>query len=166
MQITNNFSLREFLYPDKMPVELRLLNQGIFDFWRDYKHEQRSEFDYAFYGYESLDQVIMEKTDEEIIRNAHAVLSQIQVVRDYFKKPVIVTCGLRTKTWDISRGRSGNSQHCEAQAADFYVKGVDLEEVYKFCKTIFHGGGLAINRAAGFIHRDMRHTSNLITWNY
>ena len=54
-----------------------------------------------------------------------AELIHIQAIRDHWKKPVIVTCGLRCKTWNSKLGGSiQNSLHMKGLAIDFYQQGV------------------------------------------
>ena len=54
-----------------------------------------------------------------------AELIHIQAIRDHWKKPITVTCGLRCKTWNSKLGGSiQNSLHMSGQAIDFYQRGV------------------------------------------
>lgn len=54
-----------------------------------------------------------------------AELIHIQAIRDHWKKPVTVTCGLRCKTWNSKLGGSiQNSLHMKGLAIDFYQQGV------------------------------------------
>ena len=52
-------------------------------------------------------------------------LKNIQAIRDHWKKPIIVTCGMRDKTLNARTGGSiVNSRHLTGQAIDFYQQGV------------------------------------------
>lgn len=54
-----------------------------------------------------------------------AELIHIQSIRDHYKRPIIVTCGLRCKTWNSKLGGSiQNSLHMKGLAIDFYQSGV------------------------------------------
>ena len=54
-----------------------------------------------------------------------AELIHIQAIRDHWKKPITVTCGLRCKTWNSKLGGSiQNSLHMQGLAIDFYQQGV------------------------------------------
>lgn len=54
-----------------------------------------------------------------------AELIHIQRIRDHFDEPIIITCGLRCKTWNSKLGGSiQNSLHMSGQAIDFYQNGV------------------------------------------
>lgn len=54
-----------------------------------------------------------------------AQLILLQAIRDKYGKPIIVTSGLRCKTWNSKCGGSiQNSLHMSGQATDFYQQGV------------------------------------------
>lgn len=52
-------------------------------------------------------------------------LMHIQAIRDHWRKPMKVTCGLRCKVYNGKlKGSIANSKHLTGQAVDFYMKGV------------------------------------------
>ena len=52
-------------------------------------------------------------------------LRHIQAIRDHYKKPMIVTCGMRCKTYNSKlNGSVSNSLHLVGRAVDFYMQGV------------------------------------------
>ena len=52
-------------------------------------------------------------------------LRHIQSIRDHYKKPMTVTCGLRCKTYNSRlSGSVSNSLHLVGRAVDFYMEGV------------------------------------------
>ena len=52
-------------------------------------------------------------------------LVSIQAIRDHWKRPVKVTCGLRDATYNRKlNGSVNNSKHLTGQAIDFYQSGV------------------------------------------
>lgn len=52
-------------------------------------------------------------------------LMHIQAIRDHWKRPIKVTCGLRCKRYNAKlRGSIANSKHLTGRAIDFYMKGV------------------------------------------
>lgn len=54
-----------------------------------------------------------------------AELIHIQAIRDHYDEPIIVTCGLRCKTWNNKLGGSiQNSLHMSGLAIDFFQSGV------------------------------------------
>jgi uncharacterized protein YcbK (DUF882 family) len=100
----------------------------------------------------------------EIDRNLTRTATALQIVRDYYGKPLIITSGFRPTAWELKRGRKGGSQHVTGLAADFRISGVPLAEVYAFINATFKKGGRAINPAANFIHLDLR--AEHATWSY
>ena len=100
----------------------------------------------------------------EVDRNLTRVATALQIIRDYYGKPVIITSCFRPVAWEIKQGRKGGSQHTTGLAVDFYVVGVPLQEVYDFINSTFKQGGRAINPKAKFIHLDLR--PEYTTWSY
>ena len=83
-------------------------------------------------------------------------LTNIQAIRDHWKTPVTVTCGLRCKTYNKKlNGSIQNSKHLTGEAIDFYQKGVtdtlaNRKKAIKWIKTLpFHnytyGNGINSN---------------------
>lgn len=56
----------------------------------------------------------------------------LQPIRDHFGAPVVVNSGYRCRPLNLAIGGSLNSQHCKGEAADFYVLGVDLVDVFEW----------------------------------
>lgn len=105
------------------------------------------------------------KADPNIIFNLRALAAVLQVVRDYFNKPLIITSGVRPVAWELIQGRSGTSYHTKGLAADFYIEGKELFDVYIFIEKTIKGGGRAINPQLNFIHYDLG-THRYRTWTY
>ena len=52
-------------------------------------------------------------------------LENLQAIRNHYKKPMIVTCGLRCRPYNNSlAGSISNSKHLSGYATDFYMSGV------------------------------------------
>ena len=100
----------------------------------------------------------------EIDRNLQRIAERLQIIRDYFGKPLIITSGFRPVMLELKLGRGGGSMHTKGYAADFHVAGVPLNEVLNFINTNFKKGGRAINHKDNFIHLDCR--DSLVTWTY
>lgn len=58
----------------------------------------------------------------------------LQPVRDYFKKPVVVSSGFRSPMVNARIGGSGTSQHQLGQAVDFEIPGLSNQDVAKWIK--------------------------------
>ena len=100
----------------------------------------------------------------EVDRNLTRTATALQIIRDYYDKPLIITSGFRPIAWELKRGRKGGSQHVTGLAADFRISGVPLAEVYAFVNATFKKGGRAINPTDNFIHLDLR--AEYATWSY
>ncbi len=54
------------------------------------------------------------------------LITYLDEMRSYFKKPVVITSGIRCKKYNDSLpGSRKNSQHLKGNAVDVYIKGVD-----------------------------------------
>lgn len=68
------------------------------------------------------------------------IVECLQPLRTKLGKPMIITSGYRNKQVNKLVGgavdKNGNptSQHCKGQAADFYVKGMTIQQVIDFVK--------------------------------
>jgi uncharacterized protein YcbK (DUF882 family) len=59
------------------------------------------------------------------------------------RRPLIVTSGYRTvQTNEAIEGAARNSTHCYAKAADFYVEGVSMRELFDVCWAQARSGGI------------------------
>lgn len=65
------------------------------------------------------------------------LLFGLQKVRDHFKKPVVITSGLRCKKYNASLpGSSKYSSHKTGKAADIYINGVEASEIVKYWQSL------------------------------
>lgn len=60
---------------------------------------------------------------------SYKLMENMQKVRDYFGKAVIITSGLRCPTHNKNVGGVSNSKHTQGKAVDFYVKGVSYSKL-------------------------------------
>ncbi len=59
------------------------------------------------------------------------LITYLDEMRKHFKKPVVITSGIRCKEYNNSLpGSSKSSQHLKGNAADVYIKGVDPKEIH------------------------------------
>ncbi len=146
--LTPNFTLYEYMQGEAMP------NEAIRLAWQDFT------------------------TDNETA--VQKFMPTIQAIRDWvnseFKNEnngksisLVITCGFRSRQWELKQGRSGNSQHTIC-AVDFMVGNCNLQLSKDILKAVFERwdkfyiGGLAINEKANFIHIDYR--GKKARWSY
>lgn len=66
-----------------------------------------------------------------VLRNLKSLAKDIlQPIRYHFDKPLIITSGFRYPELNRKVGGSNNSQHLYGEAADFYIKDTDKNEVF------------------------------------
>lgn len=79
----------------------------------------------------------------------------LQKARNHFGKPLIITSGYRTTAHNSKVGGVSNSQHVFGNAADVYIPGVSVMELYNyFCDIAGNSCGIGIYDT--FVHFDVR----------
>lgn len=77
----------------------------------------------------------------------------------------LITSGFRPRTWELSKGRSGNSSHCKGLAVDIGVS--DSYVRYKVLLSLGFIGVPRLGVGKAFIHIDIDETKpNPICWHY
>lgn len=91
----------------------------------------------------------------------------LENIRVHFGKPVTITSGFRTWSWNAKQKDAAKfSQHLYGKAADIQVTGISVENVYAYAdKLIGDKGGVGIypvglGRANGWVHVDVRGTKS------
>jgi uncharacterized protein YcbK (DUF882 family) len=96
---------------------------------------------------------------EEHIENIKELAKNLQVLRDYIDKPIVVISGYRSLQYNTSIGSKPTSQHVKSKAADIIVSGMTPLEVRNtIIKLIKEGkmkkGGVGVY--SSFTHYDTR----------
>jgi len=91
---------------------------------------------------------------------------KLDEVRHRLGYPLTLTCAYRTREHDISKGRSGNSDHCLGTGFDIQINGLvhALQIVAESAKEGFNSFG--INLKAGFVHIGIKPKTKITTWEY
>lgn len=91
------------------------------------------------------------------------IVDILQKYRDRIARPIVVTSGYRTESWNKKVGGAKGSYHLLGRAIDFYIKGFNMREAAKWMESEgVKGIGLYINRAQEFLHIDSR--SEIYHW--
>jgi len=122
MKLTNNFSLHEFL-------DSRFFN----------KVEQKRVYD------------SYEVNKFQLEPNLIVLVDNLQVLRDHLNARISINISYRPKWYELSRGRSGNSQHVELKAADIVVDGWEAQDVAKEIEQLIEEGKM-IEGGVGYYH--------------
>lgn len=88
-----------------------------------------------------------------IVSNLTALAEKLQVVRNNFGKPIVITSGWRSSRVNQKVGGASNSQHLAGKAADFVIVGVSPAEVQRYLNPHWHGG---VGYGKAFTHVDIR----------
>lgn len=120
-----------------------------------------SEFLFSTFYSDSIQERVLEAYyDNEVIflQNIKRLAQNLQALRDYLGAPVVINIGFRPLFWEKRQGRSGNSQHTKAWAADIVCDDYAPSEVadaleHLIDKGIVDQGG--IGRYNSFVHYDL-----------
>lgn len=98
----------------------------------------------------------------EYYDNIMELAHKLQILRDWFRKPIIITSGWRTPEHNKKVGGAKNSQHLYGKAADIKMVGVTTKDLLTVAKKmkLFKGIGYSPN----FLHVDTRNKQAY--WNY
>lgn len=66
-------------------------------------------------------------TDAFVIQEIEKSALKMDLIREFFKKPVIVTSWFRPPKYNVEIGGAPKSKHVLGMAVDFQVKGMDAE---------------------------------------
>ena len=89
-----------------------------------------------------------------------SLYSKLQLIREHFKKSVLITSGYRPASYNKSINGATSSKHIEGSATDIQVKNIHPIIVAMYCEKIgIKGIGLyaySNNANEGFVHIDTR----------
>lgn len=95
---------------------------------------------------------------KSLIKNCTRVAEVLEVIREFFQKPIIINSGYRTIIHNKKIGGKENSKHLKALAADFRINGVKHDRIYKAIAFLIGIGRLKeieftyYNEAKNFTH--------------
>lgn len=115
-----------------------------------------------FYDQKTQVKVIKQfREDIELHFNIQKLATNLQILRDELKEPIIINISYRPVFWEHKQGRSGNSKHTLGIAADIRTKSKEPKEIHKVIKKLIKDskmseGGLGLYNS--FVHYDIRGT--------
>ncbi len=140
MQLTKNFKLDEFL------------NSKFYDI------DDQCE---VFNSYE--------ESSDILFCNIERLARNLQVLRDYLDTSIIINIAYRPVWYEKKQGRSGNSQHCLALAADIKAKGVKPHKVHAAIEHLILNGEMeqgGLGKYDTFTHYDIGKNNIKRRWDY
>ena len=92
----------------------------------------------------------------DVVFVSQALADILENIRVHFGRPVTITSGYRTVSYNAGlKNSSKKSQHCNGLAADIKVEGHTPKEVYNYaCQLLGDHGG--VGRYKTFTHVDVR----------
>lgn len=93
------------------------------------------------------------------------LIQQLQIIRDWAKKPVTVNRAFSTEAENIAVGGAKWSQHRWGRACDFSIDGLSSDEIAKFIVTNFKDGAYG-KITDKDVHMDVRNSETLIEIKY
>lgn len=85
------------------------------------------------------------------------LVAKLQDLRTYLNKPITITSGYRTESYNKQCGGAENSYHLKGQAVDIYCTGVKPIVIALWAEFNGLGGiGLYLDRTQEFVHIDTR----------
>lgn len=103
---------------------------------------------------------------DELMVNVRRLAQQLQVLRDYFNRPIVITSGYRTPEWNTTKHAAKASRHMTAEAADIRIKSISVAELSGAVEHLIRSGKMLVGgvgtyharpgRPAGWLHVDVR----------
>ena len=97
----------------------------------------------------------------EVAQNITELMNNLQVLRDFYRKPIIINSGYRSPEHNRKIGGVKGSRHVLGLAADIVVKGVDPTDVARTIEMLIRQGKMkqgGVGRYKNFTHYDIRGT--------
>jgi hypothetical protein len=130
-----------YTYDYKLTVDNAALNFA----WREF---------YSTVNFNGRDYKRVVEPYPEYLTNVLNVAGELQKIRQYFNKPVIVTSAFRTPYYNALIKGAKNSQHLYGNAADIKITGVKPQEIMEAAQEITNFKGYGLSKY--FIHLDLR----------
>lgn len=92
-------------------------------------------------------------------KNAHEVLTNLQILRDQLGEPIFINSGYRTPDYNKRIGGAKFSQHTVGKACDITVKSKTPKQVKTIIERLIKAGLMkngGIGLYPGFVHYDVR----------
>lgn len=96
---------------------------------------------------------------DDVFQNIQKLANQLQVLRDFYNRPIRITSGYRSPSHNKAIGGAENSQHVLGKAADIKVKHISPKQVYNDIEALIDKGDIlqgGLGLYSGWIHYDIR----------
>lgn len=91
------------------------------------------------------------------------IINSIQKIREHYGKPITITSGYRSKSYNESIGGASKSQHITGNAIDFKITGIKIVDIQNYIKENWKELGITgLGIYDNFTHIDSRESNKLI----
>jgi uncharacterized protein YcbK (DUF882 family) len=97
----------------------------------------------------------------EVYQNLIVLAKNLQILREYVKKPITINSGYRSPEYNKKIGGASQSQHMKGRAGDIVIKGMTPAEVANTIEQLINAGKMqqgGLGRYPNFTHYDVRGT--------
>jgi len=104
---------------------------------------------------------------EVVIENIKELMKNLQVLRDFYNKPITINSGYRSPEHNKKIGGVQNSQHVLGKAADIVVKDEDPTDVARTIEMLIRQGKMkqgGVGRYRNFTHYDIGYNGKKRRW--
>ena len=92
-------------------------------------------------------------------------LAKLDLARAKAGIPFVLNCAYRSRAWDLSKGRTGNSAHCSGKAVD--IRCNTSSNRMKIVQGLLTAGFTRIGIGRTFVHADSDETKPQgVIWHY
>ena len=105
--------------------------------------------------------IMLYNNTDSIKHNIQKLACQLQTLRDHLSVPITINIAYRPVFYELSKGRSGNSQHTLGKAADIKVKGFTPQQIADEIEKLIEKGDMlqgGLSAYSTFVHYDIRKT--------
>lgn len=96
---------------------------------------------------------------EKYLSNVFKIAKQLEIIREYQGKPIIINSAYRTREYNTKVGGAFASQHLTASAVDIVIKGYSPQYVFTVIRSLMKSGvilGGCVILYKNFVHYDIR----------
>jgi uncharacterized protein YcbK (DUF882 family) len=113
---------------------------------------------FAWDEFQSNDGSVM---PNDVAENIKELAENLQVIRDYIKKPIKINSAYRSPDWNRQVGGVSDSQHVKGKASDIVISGLSSTQVVKIIEDLIASGKIkqgGVGLYPNFVHYDIRGT--------
>ena len=114
-----------------------------------------------FFTEAEQERIYREFASLDVLHNIRELANNLQVLRDWLGCSISINIALRPKWYELSRGRSGKSQHVLGKAGDIVASKYTPDQVHDAIEQLIEDGKMkqgGLGLYSTFCHYDIRGT--------